>query len=90
MDYNIPFIHFSHLKEELGLSALLKGTLTHFSPSLVRDSNQQSFGYWPNTFNQDTASTGRILQPGLNQVAQHWNTNMRVVYSEYTDQNPII
>ena len=50
-------LNFSHLadaliqnalQEQLGLSALLKGTPTDFSPSQLRDSNHQPFGYWPN------------------------------------------
>ena len=45
----INILHFSHLadslilsdlQEQLGLSALLKGTSTDFSPSRLRDSNQ--------------------------------------------------
>jgi hypothetical protein len=34
--------------EQLGLSALLKGTFTYFVPSLLRDLNQQPMVYWPN------------------------------------------
>jgi hypothetical protein len=49
--------HFSHvtgalnqsdLQEQLGWSALLKGTLTDLSPSLPGDSNKRPFSYWPN------------------------------------------
>jgi hypothetical protein len=58
--------HFSHLadaliqsdlQEQLGLSALLKGTAVEFSPSLLGDSNQQPFGYWPNRQATSTNST---------------------------------
>ena len=44
--------------EKLWLSVLLKGTSTDFSPSWLRDSNQQHFSYWPSTLNlQETYST---------------------------------
>ena len=54
-------LHCSHLadaliqrdlQEQLGLSALLKVTLTDFSPSRLRDSNQQPFNYWTNNPNR--------------------------------------
>jgi hypothetical protein len=44
--------HLSHLSERLGLSALLKGTSTDFSPRRDWDSNQQPFGYRPNALNR--------------------------------------
>ena len=36
----------SDLQEQLGLSILLKGTLTDLLPSWLGDSNQRPFGYW--------------------------------------------
>jgi hypothetical protein len=51
----ILHLHLSHLAEfliqsaiqkQLGLSALLKDTLTDFSPSWLGDSIQQTFSYW--------------------------------------------
>ena len=63
--YKLPgthILHFSHLtdaliqndlQEQLGLSALLKGTSTNFLKlSRLGDSNQQPFVYWPNALNR--------------------------------------
>ena len=41
----------SNTQEQLGGSALLKGTLTDFSLSQLGDSNQRLLGYWPNALN---------------------------------------
>lgn len=41
----------NYLQEQLGLIALLKCTSTDFSPSGLRDTNQKTFGYWPNGLN---------------------------------------
>jgi hypothetical protein len=41
----------SDLQEQLGFSALLKGTSTDFEFSQLMDSNQKPFGYWPNSLN---------------------------------------
>jgi hypothetical protein len=42
----------SDLQKQLGLNALLNGTLADYSPSWLGDLNQCSFGYWPNALNR--------------------------------------
>ena len=42
----------SDLQEQLGLSALLKGTSSDFSLSRLGDLNQQPFSYWPDALNR--------------------------------------
>uniref|UniRef100_A0AAZ3P772 non-specific serine/threonine protein kinase n=1 Tax=Oncorhynchus tshawytscha TaxID=74940 RepID=A0AAZ3P772_ONCTS len=47
--------------EQLGLSALLKGTAADVSPCRLRDSNQQPFGWWPKALTSGL-SASTILQ----------------------------
>ena len=69
----------SDLQEQLGLSVLLKGTSTDFSPTRLGDLTQRPFSYWPNAVSPDPSCLSlqylccSSLCQGLGSVCYIWS-----------------